>query len=233
MQELGELDTAREVEEEGSIKPEAEAGLVDAQVVVQTIAHWLKLHRAQISDVPTLMTTCQGRLTFGVMLRLENAVLAGTGEGQHIRGILNTEGVQDVPFVAGPLSDLVLDGAVAVELGLADANGVVVHPTDWAAMLKATDSGGGRLDSGGAFGVEPATAWGLPVVRSTAIEQGPALVGDFTQATVYVREALTLRTSDADQDDFVRNMVTVLCEGRFALVVWAPQAFALVRLAAD
>jgi hypothetical protein len=232
LQEAGDLGTAQETAE-GELKPEGDLGLDDAEVVVQTIAHWLKLIRQQVSDVPSLATTAQTRLTYGVMLRLEDAVLAGDGVGQHIRGILATPGILDVPYVAGgPMSDLALDGIVAVELGFADANGVILHPTDWAAMLKATAQGSGeRIDSDGAFGQAPVQVWGLPAVRSSAIPQGSALVGDFAGgATVYVRESVNLRTSDADQDDFLRNRLTLLAEGRFGLAVWAPQSFALVHL---
>lgn len=233
LQESGDLTTAAETAE-GSLKPEADLVLDDAEVVTQVIAHWLKLNRPQISDVPSLAATAQTRLTYGVMLRLEDAVLAGDGVGQHILGILNVPGIQDVPFVAGgPLSDLTLDGIVAVELGFADANGVVLHPSDWAAMLKQTATGSGeRLDSDGAFGTPPVTVWGLPAVRSVAVPVGSALVGDFaTGATVYVRESVNLRTSDSDQDDFLRNRTTLLAEGRFGLAVWSPQSFALVHLA--
>jgi HK97 family phage major capsid protein len=231
LQESGDLLTAAEVPE-GAVKPEGDLALTDAEVTVQTIAHWLKLHRAQIADVPSLATTAQTRLTYGVMLRLENAVLSGDGAGSNILGILGHP-IQDVAFdAASPLSDLTLDGIVAVELGFASANGVVVHPTDWAAMLKTKTTTGERLDSDGAYGTPPVTVWGLPAVRSTAVPPGAALVGDFTQATVYVREVVVLRTSDADSDDFIKNKITLLAEGRFGLAVWAPQAFALVHFAA-
>jgi HK97 family phage major capsid protein len=60
---------------------------------------------------------------------------------------------------------------------------------------------------------------------------GQALVGDFANgATLFVREAVNVRTSDADQDDFVRNRLTMLGEGRFGLAVWQPAAFTLVHL---
>jgi hypothetical protein len=231
LQESGSFDTAQEVEE-SEIKSEAHVNFDEGELAVQVIAHWLKLLRPQISDVPSLMTTCETRLTFGVMLKLENAVLAGDGAPGRIRGILATEGIQDVPFAPGPLSDLALDGVVAIELGLADANGVVVHPIDWASMLKAQAEVDGRLDSAGAFATEPTRLWGLPVVRSVAIEPGTCLIGDFTQAQVFVRESVNLRTSDADQDDFVRNMVTLLAEGRFGVAIWQPSAFCVVRFSA-
>ncbi len=39
-----------------------------------------------------------------------------------------------------------------------------------------------------------------------------------------------MRISDSDQDDFIRNEVTYLGEGRFGLAVYQPTAFAKVTL---
>jgi HK97 family phage major capsid protein len=233
-QESGSLDTAAETPE-GAVKPSADLQLDDAQVVAQTIAHWARLKRAQLADVPQLGTTTQSRLTYGVLRRLEKQVIGGDGVGVNIKGILSQTGLGSIPFsAAAPLTDLVLDGSTAVFNIDADPNGVVAHPTDVATMLKARDGGstGGRLDSGGAFAPVPTTLWGLPLVVSRAVAQGTALVGDFNQATVYVREGVTLRISDSDQDAFVRNQLVFLAEGRFGLAVWAPSAFVLVDLAA-
>jgi hypothetical protein len=47
-----------------------------------------------------------------------------------------------------------------------------------------------------------------------------------------VREGVTVLASDSDQDDLLRNRVTLLGEARFALAVWQPSAFAVVDLAA-
>ena len=52
-----------------------------------------------------------------------------------------------------------------------------------------------------------------------------------TGATLFVREAVNVRISDADQDDFIRNRLTMLGEGRFGLAIWQPTAFAIVHLA--
>jgi len=58
------------------------------------------------------------------------------------------------------------------------------------------------------------------------------VVGDFRLgATLFVREGVNVRASDSDQDDFVRNRVTILGERRFGLAVWQLGAFALVHFA--
>ncbi|HEX4034384.1 MAG TPA: phage major capsid protein [Solirubrobacteraceae bacterium] len=233
-QESGSLDTAEETPE-GSLKPQGDQVLTDALVIAKTIAHWFKLKRQQLADVPALGTVVNNRLTYGVMRRVENQIVSGDGEGDDLLGILNTAGIATVAFDGSvPLSDLSLDGIVDVLTAEAQPNAVVLNPTDWAAMLKVKSVGSGdRLDSAGAFSTPADQLWGLPAIPSTVMPTGQALVGDFTAGcTLFVREGVNVRISDADQDDFLRNQLTMLGEGRFGLAIWQPAAFALVNLAA-
>jgi len=119
-----------------------------------------------------------------------------------------------------------------VRLSNADPQAIVANPADVTKAVKAKASGSGeRLDSAGAFSAPPNEMWGLPLIQTPAIAAGTALVGDFARgAKLWVREAITARTSDSDQDDFVRNAVKVLLEGRFAFAVVRPQCFSKVVL---
>ena len=233
LQESGTFGYAAETAE-GQLKPEAGIDLTEAEVVAATIAVWIKAQRQQLADVSDLQRTLSDRLMYLVMRRLQDQVIAGDGTGENLLGITKTNGIGAVPFAAGALTDLVLDGIVGTLVSDATPDAVVVNPVDYSAMLKAKTSGSGdRLDSAGAFGTVPVTMWGLPAIPSNAIAQGTALVGAFsTQARLYVREAVHVRITDSDQDDFVKNRVTLLGEGRFGLAVWAPAAFCLVDLAA-
>jgi hypothetical protein len=81
----------------------------------------------------------------------------------------------------------------------------------------------------GIFGTYAArTIWGLAVTTNRIVNK--PLVGDPAGATLLVREGVNIKTSDADQDDFIRNRVTVLGETRVAMPVWRPTAFALAPL---
>jgi HK97 family phage major capsid protein len=72
----------------------------------------------------------------------------------------------------------------------------------------------------------PAMLWGLPVVQAFSMPPGDFLVGNFKlAATLFDREEAQILVSTEDQDNFIRNLVTVLCEERLALVVTRPQAF--------
>jgi HK97 family phage major capsid protein len=230
-QESGSFATAAETAE-GTAKPEAALTLTDAEAIAATIAHWLKIRKQALADTPALQSIIDGRLRYGVLRRLEGQVLNGDGAGANMRGILQTTGLGAVTFSGGALiADQILKGITTVYLAEAEATGVVLHPTDWQTALMAKASGDGHYFSGGPFEVTAQQMWGVPLVPSVAVAQGTALVGDFAiGAMLLIREGVNVLLSDSDQDDFIRNRVTMLAEMRAALPVFRPAAFATVAL---
>jgi HK97 family phage major capsid protein len=72
----------------------------------------------------------------------------------------------------------------------------------------------------------PPMLWGRPVVESDAMPEDQFLVGAFRlAATLFDREQATIAISTEDRDNFIKNMVTILCEERLALAVARPAAF--------
>jgi HK97 family phage major capsid protein len=62
---------------------------------------------------------------------------------------------------------------------------------------------------------------------------GRAIVGDFARGcTLFIRQGVSVLISDSDQDDFIKNRVTLLGEMRAALATWVPQMFVDCDLAA-
>ena len=231
--ETGSLDGAAETAE-GEIKPVGEVDFEEATAPARTVAVWIKQRRQVLADIPELATVLNTRLSYSVNRRIEQQVLIGDGTGQNLVGLLNTAGVGSVPNdPAIKASDMILKGMTTVSLNSAVPTGVVVHPTVYEQLLVEKTAGSGeRLDSGGAFATPGDTVWGIPIIRSQVIDPKVALVGDFTlAATLLVREGVNISVSDADQDDFIRNRVTILAEGRVALPVWQPSALAEVELA--
>jgi HK97 family phage major capsid protein len=107
-----------------------------------------------------------------------------------------------------------------------------MNPLDWQdLLLMRDDSGGAGLGPylfGGPASMAAATLWGMTITPTTVMAQGAPLVGDTSGVTLLIREGINVKTSDSDQDDFIRNRVTVLAECRVGLVVWRPSNFAVV-----
>ena len=217
---------------EGTAKPEDGVTFTDATAPVQTIAAWQKLRKQALADFSALQSIIDTRLRYSVQRRLEGQVLNGNGTDPNLRGILQTSGIGNVAFSASvELADLILSGITQVLLSDAMANGVVVNPSDWQTLLSAKAAGDGHYFSAGPFSVTPQVIWGIPLLPSPAVAQGTALVGDFQiGASLLIREGVQVLLSDSDQDDFIKNRITLLGEMRAALPVWRPAAFSKVAL---
>ncbi len=77
----------------------------------------------------------------------------------------------------------------------------------------------------------PNTLWGVSVVESEAVPAGTALVGDFRRALLFDHESSAISVGTVG-DDFIRNIVRILCEARAAFGIFRPKAFVAVDLAA-
>ena len=227
-----------------ALKPAEGITFNDAQAPVRTIAGFAKLARQAMDDIAGFATLINSLLPYDVRRRLENQLLQGDGTGQNLLGIMNTAGIGAPASVAG---DTVMDGILRAittcVLSDVDPDFIVLNPNSWLNMAIVKSSGSGEYLMQYPGGVEdwannvglPSAArgmnlWGLTVTRNRLIPQASPLVGDSQSATVLVREGVTVKTSDADQDDFIRNRVTVLAETRVAFPIWRPSGFAKAPL---
>jgi HK97 family phage major capsid protein len=105
------------------------------------------------------------------------------------------------------------------------ASGIIMNPIDWDRVERLKDADG-RYLIGNPQGTTSPTLWGLPVVATQALAVDKFLVGDFAQgAQVFDRWTARVEVATENEDDFVKNMVTILAEERLALAVYRPQAF--------
>jgi hypothetical protein len=230
--ESGSFSTAKGVKD-GETKAEGAITFTDAEAVARTIAHYLKIQKPSLSDYAALRSIIDSRLRYGVERKLEAEVLAGTGTDPELKGILKTSGIGVTKYVANTLTaDQVLAGITAVMLADGQATGIVMYPTDWQGALSAkATTGDGHYYSGGPFVGTPQQMWGIPLVASAAMSEGDTLVGDFEiGAQLFIREGVNVLLSDSDQDDFIKNKVTLLAEMRAALAVFRPAVFNKIYL---
>ena len=105
------------------------------------------------------------------------------------------------------------------------ANGVVMHPTDWAGIELTKETGGKYLMADPAGNLQK-RLWALPVVDTQAMTVDKFLVGAFQLgAQIFDREEATVTNTTEDDQNFTKNLVTILAEERLALAVYRPEAF--------
>jgi HK97 family phage major capsid protein len=214
-----------------SIKPQEGISFQDAQAPVVTIAGYIKVSRQALDDMAGLGTMINTLLPFDVRRRLLNQVLAGNGAGGNLLGIYNTTGIGAPPAVGGDnVADAILRAVTVIVLSDCDPNFVALNPQTWQDLVLTKTTYGsyiygepGQLPGG----MVNQTIWGLNITANRLVPTANPLVGDAMSASVLVREGVNVKTSDADQDDFVRNRVTVLAEMRCCFPVWRPVGFAI------
>jgi HK97 family phage major capsid protein len=195
---------------------------------VATIAHWVHASRQILDDAPALRSMIDTRLRYGLQLVEEDQFLNGDGTGDNILGIIPQATAFNTGLVGVAEKTRIDEIRIAIlQVFLAEypADGIVLHPTDWASIEMTKTTEGAYLMANPASNLSK-TLWGLPVVDTQAMDAGDFLVGAFALgAQVLDREDANVAVSTEDRDNFIKNMVTILAEERVAMPVYRPEAF--------
>ena len=229
VKETGFTNNAAPVSENPSAgKPESDLTFDLASAPVATIAHWIHASKQVLSDAGMLQSYIDGRLRYGLKLKEEAQLLKGSGVGLNINGLFTQATSYSNPGV-NPQNETILDrlrlALLQVELAEYSADGIVLNPIDWAAieLTKTQDNAYLMANPRGVLGP---VLWGRPVVATKALSADEFLVGAFQMgAQGWDREDASVTVSTEDRDNFIKNMVTILCEERVGLTVYRPEAF--------
>jgi HK97 family phage major capsid protein len=75
------------------------------------------------------------------------------------------------------------------------------------------------------FGAQRPSVMGIPIIATNAMADDDFLVADFPMlTTLFDREGVNVRFYEQDQDNAIKNLVTVVIEGRLALPTYLPGA---------
>ena len=209
-------------------KPQSELAYGLANAPVRTIAHWIKASKQILADAPQLQSMIDGRLRFGLAYAEDVQLLNGDGTGTNLSGLMTNATAYAAPAGITVTNETMIDrlrlAMLQTTLALFPATGIVLHPTDWAAIELKKDTQN-RYLWGNPSGLLGPTVWGLPVAESLAMPQNNFLTGALKYAAqVFDREDANVLISTEDQDNFVKNMVTILAEERLALAIYRPAA---------
>lgn len=213
---------------EGHLKPRSTLSYDLKTSAVTTLAHLYKASKQILADFGQLASDINNEMTYGLKLVEETQMLNGSGTGANLLGIIPQASAYSGAFT--PANDQNIDtlrlAILQAELALLPADAIVMHPTDWAKIELTKDSQGRYIFANPVGGVAPPSLWGLNVVSTQAMTAGHFLTGGFASAaTVYDREDMNVQIATQNNDDFEKNMITIRCEERLALVVKRPEAF--------
>ncbi|MBD1589662.1 phage major capsid protein [Pseudomonas typographi] len=220
---------------EGALKPESNLTFTKETASVKTIAHWIQASRQIMDDAPMLESYVNNRLLYGLGLVEEGQLLNGDGTGDNLLGLNPVATAYDVALNADgdTRADIIAHAIFQVTESEFEASGIILNPRDWHAIALLKDADG-RYIFGGPAAFAARVMWGLPVVATKAQAQGTFTVGGFDLASqVWDRMDATVEVSREDRDNFVKNMLTILCEERLALAHYRPTAIIKGAFAAE
>ena len=219
----GAIQGAPAVTAEGAEKPQIHfADPTPKTVSLAKIACHIKESDEYIDDYPFLASAINGRLIYELGLVEQNKL---------VTDLLATSGIQTGSIAANTgaagIADLILQAAMDVQNGSGfAADAIVVNPADWYTLRIGKD-GEDRYYGGGYFGDQAIpNLWGIPVCVSTAVSVGTYIIGAFkTCGSVVSKGGISVEATNSNEDDFVKNLMTIRAEERLALAVRRPAGF--------
>lgn len=214
-------------------KPESDIKFEPDSEAIATIAHWIHASKQVLADVKMLQSYIGTRLIYGYKLKEESQLLNGSGAGLNINGLMTQATTYTNPGVTvtneTPVDRLRI-AMLQVELAEYASEGFVLNPIDWANIELLKETSNAYLFAN-PFALTTPVLWSLPVVSTKAMAKDNFLTGAFKQgAQGWDREDVNVTVSTEDRDNFVKNMVTILCEGRVGLTTFRPEAFVKGKL---
>lgn len=225
VKETGFVNNAAPVAE-GAAKPSSDMKLDLVTTSAKVIAHWMKASKQVLSDISQLRSIIDQRLLYGLAYVEEAQLLNGDGTGQNLAGIIPQATAYSAPITLSSPTSIDMIRLMHLQAALAEypSTGTVMHPSDWAWIETLKDTTGRYIIGNPQGGIAP-TLWGLPVVATQAMTIDKVLVGAFQLgAQVFDRWDARVETGFVN-DDFTKNLVTILAEERLALAVYRPEAF--------
>lgn len=219
----GAIQGAPAVTAEGAKKPQVHfADPTPKTVSLAKVAAFIRESDEYINDYPFLASAINGRLIYELGL---------IEQGKLVTDLLATSGIQTGTYAstgtATDIADAILQAAMDVQAstGFA-ADAIAMNPADWY-ILRVGKDGDDRYYGGGYFGDQSIpNLWGIPVCVSASITSGTVVVGAFkTCASVVTNGGVSVEATNTNEDDFVKNLMTIRAEERLALAVRRPAGF--------
>lgn len=214
---------------EGALKPESNLTFENALAPLNTVAHWLNISTQMLEDGGALLADyIDNRLVYGLRLAIENQVLSGDGVGINMMGIITQATEYSNPTGSSAAAnnlDRLRNALLQVSLAEYPADAIVLNPIDWANIekLKGADN---RYLIGNPQDGTAKRIWGLLVIESLGMPRNHYLVGSFNAGCqLYRKGGVRIEAAYENQDNFIRNMVTIRAEERIALAVYRPESF--------
>lgn len=210
---VGEGSVAEQTE--GAAKAQLDYDVTMVNVPLKYVAGYAKISRQMIDDLPFVQSYLQTSLIEDFQkqenIKYLNAIAASATAGSS-SGANTAE--KFIDYIA--------------QLGGANWNANLILTTfaGWSAVLKTLPSGGSysvpgglTIDNNGNVRI-----MGIPVIPHSQVTSGKAYVMDTNKYKIAQQAGLAVRSTEFNEDDFIKNILTFRVESRCELLQFQPTA---------
>jgi HK97 family phage major capsid protein len=225
--------TAAAAVAEGGTKPTSTIAYTPQTTSATKLAHVAEVTDETLMDFSSFLSMLEADMVAG-LFKAENAeLLTASVTGAHKwPGLLNTTGILTRAKDSEPNNlDVISEGFDDLRNGTAytDPDGIVMHPTDWGNLRRLKDGNDRYYLAPDPTRDASDNLWGVPVVLTTQMTLGTALIGAFAESVaVYVRDGIRVETANQGTTQFSNNTTLVRAEERLVLTV--PRPTGLVKV---
>lgn len=221
---------------EGGTKPQIDRDLAILDSNVRKIATYFRIPEEMIDDIPYLQSFLTAIGLEELMAVEDTQIIYGSGSGQNLSGLYTNA----TAFSAGNTTTVVSPNQFDVlraarkqirQNKLGGQLTALVSPEDYYEMTSRKDTTNNYLFLGGGNGISiqnpsvPGTGsniGGIRIEEHTAMNNGEFLVFQPRAAQIFDRTGTSIRFYDQDQDNAIKNLITIVIEKRLALAIYRP-----------
>ena len=197
---------------------------------VKKIAAYIKVSKEMLADLAFVRSEINTELMEAIEQNIDFSLVNGAG-GVDLNGLLGNIPNFSAGTFAGTIPganimDLIRIAKAQIEAANFMPTHVVLNPED-VAKIELTKTSSGEYTYPAFWDANMRVA-GLVVVSSNNITAGTMIVGDFTKFNIKFREDMNMSVG-YENDDFTRNMVTILCEARLVSYIKGNDTGAFVQ----
>lgn len=214
---------------EGDKKPQMSFTFQEVIGTVKKIPVYFKISTELAADAPAFVSYMQAQAAEAIKDVEDQQLLYGDNTGTNLQGIIplatafSGVGVAKVP--KAQKIDVLRLAIAQVRRARFRATAIMLNPDDCADLELQKDANGNYLLPTILTGMLPMIGR-VQIIEVDAINVGEFLVGAFDRgAQVFEREGLTIRIFDQNEDDAVKNLLTVVLEERLMQAVYRPASF--------
>lgn len=202
---------------EGGLKPSMTASVETVTVSAGKVALTAKVTTEVLQDIPQLEREIEAEIINKIGLKEEDGIFNGTGSGGQIKGVGDLIPAFSLTRIEVSKSPNMYDAIVAAYTQIVSVsnmayspNAIRMNPVDYANMQLTKNDNGDYIRP---FKIGDELITGLRVIQDPNVKLGSFQMGDFRY--LFIRDYVALSMSIGwENDDFTKNLVTILGEKR-------------------